>query len=131
MQRHRQQEFIRFLNAIEAQGLVQKSIRHPRRTFRFTPASASWLNAVEGFFANSRRGDGNAVYLSRLSICKRLSIASSSNTMPNRKPSHGLLIQTRHQVLDSVHYGRVWAETVQLGFNAFRNACPYPGVCRK
>jgi DDE superfamily endonuclease len=25
--------------------------RHPRSTFHFTPTSASWLNAVEGFFA--------------------------------------------------------------------------------
>ena len=25
--------------------------RHPRVTFHFTPTSASWLNAVEGFFA--------------------------------------------------------------------------------
>ena len=25
--------------------------RHPRFTFHFTPTSASWLNAVEGFFA--------------------------------------------------------------------------------
>jgi hypothetical protein len=24
---------------------------HPRWTFHFTPTSASWLNAVEGFFA--------------------------------------------------------------------------------
>jgi hypothetical protein len=24
---------------------------HPRVTFHFTPTSASWLNAVEGFFA--------------------------------------------------------------------------------
>ena len=24
--------------------------RHPRWTFHFTPTSASWLNAVEGFF---------------------------------------------------------------------------------
>ena len=75
MQRHRHQEYIRFLNAIEAQVPVQKSIhpsptpsspttlptssegapwlaRHPRWTFHFTPTSASWLNAVEGFFAN-------------------------------------------------------------------------------
>ena len=27
------------------------SARHPRWTFHFTPTSASWLNAVEGFFA--------------------------------------------------------------------------------
>src|SRR5258707_5271158 len=26
-------------------------LRHPRFTFHFTPTSASWLNAVEGFFA--------------------------------------------------------------------------------
>lgn len=25
--------------------------RHPRFVFHFTPTSASWLNAVEGFFA--------------------------------------------------------------------------------
>jgi transposase len=25
--------------------------RHPRWTFHFTPISASWLNAVEGFFS--------------------------------------------------------------------------------
>jgi transposase len=29
--------------------------QHPRWTFQFTPTSASWLNAVEGFFANLTR----------------------------------------------------------------------------
>ena len=71
MQRHRHQEFIRFLNAVEREAPVGKTIhaildnyaahkhpavrqwlaRHPRWTFHFTPTSASWLNAVEGFFA--------------------------------------------------------------------------------
>jgi len=71
MQRHRHQEFIRFLDAIEAEVPAGKLIhaivdnyavhkhpkvlqwlaRHPRWTFHFTPTSASWLNAVEGFFA--------------------------------------------------------------------------------
>src|ERR1700712_3323309 len=71
MQRHRHQEFIRFLNAIEREVPAGKLIhvildnyaahkhpkviewlgRHPRLTFHFTPTSASWLNAVEGFFA--------------------------------------------------------------------------------
>ena len=71
MQQHRHQEFIRFLNAIEAAVPAGKLIhaiadnyathkhpkvrawlaRHPRWTFHFTPTSASWLNAVEGFFA--------------------------------------------------------------------------------
>jgi DDE superfamily endonuclease len=37
--------------------------RHPRWTFHFTPTSASWLNAVEGFFATYRLdvGPGSAV----------------------------------------------------------------------
>jgi transposase len=78
MQRHRHcahHEFIRFLNAIEAQVPARKAIhaivdnyathkhpkvrrwlaRHPRWTFHFTPTSASWLNAVEGFFAKLTR----------------------------------------------------------------------------
>ena len=75
MQRHRHQEFIRFLNAIEAQVPAGKLVhvildnyaahkhpkvmawlgRHPRFTFHFTPTSCSWLNAVEGFFAKLTR----------------------------------------------------------------------------
>jgi transposase len=71
MQRHRHQEFIRFLNGVEAAVPTAKAIhavvdnyathkhsktrawlaRHPRWTFHFTPTSCSWLNAVEGFFA--------------------------------------------------------------------------------
>ena len=71
MARHRHQEFIRFLNAINAEVPADKAVhvildnyaahkhpkvrawldRHPRFTFHFTPTSASWLNAVEGFFA--------------------------------------------------------------------------------
>jgi transposase len=69
MQRHRHQEFIRFLNAVEREVRAGRTIhaiidnyaahkhptvrrwlaRHPRWTFHFTPTSASWLNAVEGF----------------------------------------------------------------------------------
>src|SRR5262249_29350958 len=30
---------------------IRRSAQHPRWTFHFTPTSASWLNAVEGFFA--------------------------------------------------------------------------------
>ena len=71
MQRHRHQEFIRFLNAIAAQVPAGKIVhvildnyaahKHPkvrqwlarnsRFIFHFTPTSCSWLNAVEGFFA--------------------------------------------------------------------------------
>jgi transposase len=75
MPRHRHQELIRFLDAIEAKVPKRKAIhaivdnyathkhpdvlqwlaRHPRWTFHFTPTSASWLNAVESFFAKLTR----------------------------------------------------------------------------
>jgi transposase len=75
MQQHRHQEFIRFLNTVEAAVPAGKLIhaiadndathkhpkvrewlvRHPRWTFHFTPTSASWLNAVEGYFATLTR----------------------------------------------------------------------------
>ena len=71
MQRHRHQEFIRFLNAVEHAVPAGKVIhavldnyaahkhpkvlawlgRHPRWIFHFTPTSGSWLNAVETFFS--------------------------------------------------------------------------------
>jgi transposase len=75
MQRHRHQEFIRFLNELERDIPAGKLVhaimdnyaahktpevrrwlaRHPRWTFHFTPTSSSWLNAVEGFFAKLTR----------------------------------------------------------------------------
>ena len=83
MQRHRHQEFIRFLNAVEAELPPDKAVhvildnyathkqpkvrawldRHPRWTFHFVPTSCSWLNAVEGFFAKlTRRRLKNGVF---------------------------------------------------------------------
>lgn len=75
MQRHRHQEFIRFLNMIEAKLPAGKAVhvildnyaahkhpkvrawldRHTRFTFHFTPTSCSWFKAVEGFFAKLTR----------------------------------------------------------------------------
>jgi len=71
MTKHRHQEFIKFLNAVERAVPAGKIIHaimdnyathkhpkvkkwlanHPRWVFHFTPTSASWLNAVEGFFS--------------------------------------------------------------------------------
>jgi len=75
MARHRHQEFIRFLNAVEAAVPAGKLIhcildnyathkhpkvrawldRHERWTFHYTPTSGSWLNAVETFFSAMTR----------------------------------------------------------------------------
>jgi transposase len=69
------QEFIRFLNAVERAVPAGKLVhcildnyaahkhpnvlkwlaRHPRWTFHFTPTSGSWLNAVESFFSTLTR----------------------------------------------------------------------------
>jgi transposase len=71
MPQHRHQEYIRFLDAVHGtvkagtavHAIVENyathkhpSVKawlaaHPTWTFHFTPTSASWLNAVEGFFA--------------------------------------------------------------------------------
>ena len=71
MKRHRHQEFIRFLSVIDARVPKKNTVhviidnyaahkhpdvmawldKHSRFVFHFTPTSASWLNAVEGFFA--------------------------------------------------------------------------------
>jgi len=85
MPRHRHQEFIRFLNAIDAEVPGKRAIhvvldnyathkhpevlawlaRHKRFTFHFTPTSCSWLNAVEGYFAKlSRRRRRRGVFKS-------------------------------------------------------------------
>jgi transposase len=75
MARHRHQEFIRFLNKINRETPAERELhlivdnyathkhlkvhawveRHPRFHFHVTPTSASWLNAVEGFFAKLTR----------------------------------------------------------------------------
>jgi transposase len=71
--RHRQQEFVRFLEEIDAAIPAEEGVRvhlvldnygthktprvkrwlqrHPRYVVHFTPTSASWLNQVERFFA--------------------------------------------------------------------------------
>jgi DDE superfamily endonuclease len=75
MQRDRNQQFIRFPNAVECQVTAGKVIymildnyaahKHPsvrkwlaghsRSVFHFRPTSCSWLNAVEGFLARLTR----------------------------------------------------------------------------
>jgi len=130
MQRHRHQEFIRFLNTIEAAAPAGKAVhaildnyaahkhprvrrwlnRHERFTFHFTPASCSWLNAVEGFFAKlTKRRLKRGVFVSVVDLQAAIT-ASPSNTTPKRPfrwtadPDKIIAAVRRgHQALDSIH----------------------------
>jgi transposase len=131
MQRHRHQEFIRFLNAIEREVPKGKAIhvildnyaahkhpkvrawlaRHPRWTFHFTPTSASWLNAVEGFFAKlSRRKLQRGVFHSVVALQSAINdFVEQHNQSPkpfvwNAAPKDIIAAVKRgHQMLETVH----------------------------
>jgi transposase len=131
MQRHRHQEFIRFLNAIEAgvpagklvhvildnyathkhPKVMQWLARHPRFTFHFTPTSASWINAVEGFFAKlTKRRLKRGVFHSLVDLqaaIKRFLAEANDNPRPfhwTKDPDKIIAAVRRgHQMLDSIH----------------------------
>jgi transposase len=131
MQRHRHQEFIRFLNTIEAAVPAGKLVhaildnyavhkhpkvrqwlaRHPRWTFHFTPTSSSWVNAVEGLFAKLakrrlKRGVFHSV-VSLQSAINRFINEANQNPRPFRwtKDPDEIIAAVRrgHQALDSIH----------------------------
>jgi transposase len=124
MQRHRHQDFIRFLDAVERDVPADKAVhvildnyathkhaavrgwlaRHPRWTFHFTPTSSSWLNAVD-----LRRENGPPDRFLILLIFAKLT----------RR-------RLRHGVFNSVHD----LETAIHRFLAERNAAPKPFVWR-
>jgi transposase len=131
MQRHRHQEFIRFLNLIEAEVPAGKIIhvildnyaahkhpkvrawlaRHPRFVFHFTPTSTSWLNAVEGYFAKlTTRRLKRGVFRSIVDLQAAINrFLAETNDHPKpfvwtADPDKIIAAVRRgHQVLDSVH----------------------------
>ncbi len=131
MQRHRHQEFIRFLNTINASTPADKAVhvildnyaahkhprvrawldRHPRFTFHFVPTSCSWLNAVEGFFAKlTRKRLKRGVFHSVIDLQAAINRFVAEH---NQKPKPFLwtadpakiiaAVKRGHQVLDSFH----------------------------
>jgi len=131
MQRHRHQEFIRFLNAVEAAVPAGKLVhcildnygthkhpkvrawlqRHPRWTFHFTPTSASWLNAVEGLFAKlTKRRLKRGVFGSLVELqtaINRFLADTNDNPQPFVWTANPDLIiekvQRRNQALELIH----------------------------
>ena len=131
MQRHRHQEFIRFLNTIEAEVPAGKVVhvildnyathkhprvrawlaRHERFVFHFTPTSCSWLNAVEGYFAKlSKQRLKRGVFRSVVDLQAAINrFIAETNQMPKpfswtANPDKIIAAVKRgHQLLDSVH----------------------------
>lgn len=132
MQRHRHQEFIKFLNQIEHDVPAGKVIhvildnycthkhtkvvawlqRHPRWTFHFIPTSSSWLNAVEGFFAKlTRRRLKNGVFHSLVDLQAAINRFIVEHNENGAKPfiwraDPDEIIAARNrgfQVLESIH----------------------------
>jgi transposase len=131
MQRHRHQEFIRFLNTLEAEVPVGKMVhvildnyathkhakvrtwlgRHPRFVFHYTPTSASWLNAVEGLFAKLakrrlKRGVFRSVVELQAAINRFLDKVNDDPrpfTWTANPDKIIAAVKRGHQVLDSIH----------------------------
>jgi len=132
MQKHRHQEFIKFLNQIEREvpegkdihvvldnycthkhGKVQAWLeRHPRWTFHFIPTSSSWLNAVEGFFAKlTRRRLKHGVFHSLVALQEAINAFIREHNEAEAKPfvwraNPDEIIAARNrgfQMLDSIH----------------------------
>jgi transposase len=131
MQRHRHQEFIRFLNTIEAKVPAGKIIhvildnyaahkhpkvlawlaRHPLWIFHFTPTSCSWLNAVEGFFAKlTKRRLKRGIFRSVTDLQAAINrFVAEHNQDPKpfvwtKDPDQIIAAVKRgHQMLDSIH----------------------------
>ena len=131
MQKHRHQEYIRFLDAVDATVPTGKTVHaivdnyathkhpkvrewleaHPWWTFHFTPTSASWLNAIEGFFAKlTKRRLSRGVFRSVEDLkdaIARFLVETNQDPRPfiwTKKPNAILAAVKRgHQVLDFIH----------------------------
>ena len=129
--RHRHQEWLKFLRVIDDIVPPQKQIhmivdnyathkhpkvrewlvRHPRWTFHFTPTSASWFNAVEGYFAKlTKRRLKRGVFRSIVELqaaIKRFLAETNADPRPFRwtKDPDKIIaaVKRGHQVLDSIH----------------------------
>jgi transposase len=85
--------------------------RHPRFVFHYTPTSASWLNAVEGFFAKlTKRRLKRGVFRSLVELqaaINRFLNETNENPKPfvwTADPDRIIAAVKRgHQTLDSTH----------------------------
>jgi transposase len=143
MSRHRHQEFIRFLNKVNRETPPEPDLhliinnyathkhskvrawleRHPRFHFHFTPTSASWLNAVEGFFAKLTKQRLKRGVFKASSISKPPSTDTSSK--PTITPNPSSEPPTRTQSSKKSSAGKwCWQRSAER-----LNECPAPEAC--
>ena len=130
MQRHRHQEFIRFLNAIKREVPADKTVhvvldnyathkhpkvtawlaRHPRFAFHFTPTSCSWANAVEGLFAKlTRQRLKRGVFTSIVELQAAINRFIAET---NDKPKPFVWTKSEDAILAAVNRGRQALEAI-------------------
>jgi transposase len=142
MARHRHQEFIRFLNKINRETPAERELhlivdnyathkhpkvhawveRHPRFHFHFTPTSASWLNAVERFFAKLtrqrlKRGVFTGIVDLQAAI-NRFLVETNQNPKPFTWTADPDAINNRF---------RTPQQPLRLG-GGNRSSCPFPAI---
>ena len=141
MQRHRHQEFIRFLNTVERQVPADKAVhvvldnyathkhprvkawlqRHPRFTFHFTPTSCSWANAVEGLFAKlTRHRLKRGVFTSIVELQAAINRFIAET---NDKPKPFVWTKSADTILAAVQRGRQALEAIHW----WGQCCSTPG----
>ena len=85
--------------------------RHPRFVFHYTPKSASWLNAVEGFFATlTKRRLKRGVFRSAVDLQAAINRFLEDHNAQS-KPFEWVAdpdkiiaaVRRGHQMLDSIH----------------------------
>src|SRR6516165_572735 len=130
MARHRHQEFIRFLNRIEAAVPAGKLVhaildnyavhkhpkvrawlvRHPRFHIHYTPTSSSWLNLVERWF---RELTQKRIRRSNFTGVKELIAAIKEYlAQNNNQPKPFVWTATAHQIIEKVNRCKGISETL-------------------
>ena len=131
MNKHRHQEWLRFLNLIRRRTPQDKEIhlicdnyathkhekvkawqkRNPRFHFHFTPTSASWLNMVERFFRDlTARSLRRGVFRS---ISELIAAIEAHIATHNAMPKPFVWTATASDILEKVKRGRRKLDTLQ------------------
>ncbi len=133
MERHRHQEWLKFLRLIDRQTPPDKDLhlivdnyathkhpavqrwlkRHPRFTMHFTPTSASWLNMVERFFRdlthNRLKRDCFA------SVGQLVTAIGNYLHRHNREPKPFIWTAKAADILEKVKRARARLDTLRTG----------------